>query len=142
MKKFKIGDRVIVIEDNEVKRGTIKNIYPELCTIIVEFDDGNVGKVSELFIAHEPKTETKAETTVESEVEEKHEDAPRMRSEITITPDEFREVAVKVISDHTINGEGTFSENMLFGMKAVIVFGEICAILFSDKESENSDNVE
>lgn len=138
MNKFKIGDRVIVIEDNEIKRGTIERIYPYVDCFIVKFDDGSVEKVLGEKIAHEPKVET----TAEPEVEEKHEDAPRMISEITITRDKLREVAVKVISDHTINGEGTFSENMLFGMKAVAVFAEISAILFSDKESENSESVE
>jgi hypothetical protein len=131
MIKFDIGDRVIVIEDNEVKKGTIKKIFYELHTFIVEFDDGNVGKVSDRNIAPEPK----AETTAESEAQEKREDVPRMKSEVTITPREFREISTRVLAEKTAG-------RMIVGVAFIPILTAIHEALFCDKESENSDNDE
>lgn len=138
MKKFNIGDRVIVIEDNEVKRGTIKNVYSDLQIFIVEFNDGSVGKVVADKIALEPK----AETTAEAEAQEKREDVPRMKSEVTITPDEFREVVVGALSEYVHNTNDSIVEKLEFGIKVIPILTTISARLFYDKESENSDNVE
>lgn len=135
MQKFNIGDRVIVIDGNEIARGTIKNVHFELNIFIVEFDDGSVNKVALDKIA----LESKAETTTEPEDKETREDASRMKSEITITPDEFKRVAIEVLSEVTAHGEGNIFENFAFGMKVIPILTSISARLFLEDDSESSD---
>ena len=138
MKKFNIGDRVIVIADNEVKRGSIERIYEEVHTYIVRFDDGSLGKTSYKDIALEPK----AETTAEPEAKEKREDAPRMKSEITITPDEFREVAISVLSEYLTDDDMSIPKKLAFGKKVTEILVFISMVLFSEDESKDSDSDE
>ena len=131
MKNLNVGDRVIVIENREIKKGAIKNTYYALGVVIVEFDDGSVAKAPVTNVAFEPK----AESTAESEAQEKREGKPTEKSEITITPDEFRDIAIEVLSRET-------ADNPLVGVVLTPILVKIGKALFSDKESENSDNVE
>ena len=85
MSKFDVGMRVVVIENNVVRKGVIKTLYESLEMSIVEFDDGNVEKVHFSRLGIESETNDQEEKTTES----------LEKSEITITPDEFREIASK-----------------------------------------------
>jgi len=90
MSKFNIGDRVITVENGEIRRGVVRNVFDFLAMVVVEFDDGSIEKVRSEWMAFEPKTEVKPE------VEAKEEKKPIEKSEITITPDEFRDLAVRM----------------------------------------------
>lgn len=83
MSKFDVGMRVVVIENNVVRKGVIKTLYESLEMTIVEFDDGNVEKVHFSRLGIESETNDQEEETTE----------PLEKSEITITPNEFRAIA-------------------------------------------------
>ena len=92
MKKisFNIGDKVVTIENGELRKGVIRNIYPmnpPIC--VIEFEDGTVKKELYSSVAPEPKAETQEEI------------APIEKAEITITPDKFKEIACRVIAEET-----------------------------------------
>ena len=127
MKKFNVGDRVVVIDFSEIRSGVIRNIYPEVNTAIVAFVDGEVEKISIDRMALE-----KVETVEIPETEETHESEPVEKSEITITPDEFRETACDVLARET-------GGDMLFGIRVVPILVKICAALFCSEVSENSE---
>ena len=94
--KMSIGDRVVMIENHELRRGTIKNIHADIPTpiLVVEFDDGATEKVYPGDVALEPKTERQENETIKEEIKEKK---PVEKSEITITPGEFEEIAVDTV---------------------------------------------
>lgn len=88
---FNVGDRVMVINDCQLRKGVIKNFYPVTPPVFaVEFEDGTVEKVSYNNVAPEPKAEI---ATEENESVEK--------SEITITPKEFMELSCDIIAEET-----------------------------------------
>lgn len=82
MSKFTEGTRVVVI-DNRIRKGVIDHLYDDLEIAIVKFEDGEVDKVRYRYI------------TVDVENQEEETTEPLEKSEITITPDEFREIASK-----------------------------------------------
>ena len=86
--EFKIGDRVVTIRNGIVERGVISNVYDQLDTAIVEMDDDTFRKVklSELGIERDLEEKEKTDKVVE-------------KSEITITPDEFRNISARVIAE-------------------------------------------
>ena len=94
--KMSIGDRVVMIENHEIRRGTILNMYVDIPTpiLVVEFDDGAIEKVYPKDVALEPKSEVKEDLEVKEEVKEKK---PVEKSEITITPEEFENIAVDTV---------------------------------------------
>ena len=94
--KMSVGDRVIMIKNHELRRGTIKNIYADIPVpvLVVEFDDGEVEKVYPGDVALEPKAEVKEEKAPE----------PVEKSSITITPDEFREIASDLVAEESKKG--------------------------------------
>lgn len=92
--KFKNDDRVMTIQDNKCRYGKIHTLFDNLNTpiAIVEFENEN-GETSlekvfleNLVIVEE--TTTKETTTPSEQVE---------KSEITLTPDEFRAAAINVL---------------------------------------------
>ena len=91
--KMSVGDRVVMIENHELRRGVIRNIYTDIPTpiLVVEFDDGEIEKVYPGDVALEPKVEVKEDQEV------KEEKKPVEKSEITITPGEFEEIAVDTV---------------------------------------------
>ena len=91
--KMSIGDRVVMIENHEIRRGTILNMYVDIPTpiLVVEFDDGAIEKVYPKDVALEPKTEAKEDQEV------KEEKKPVEKSEITITPEEFENITVDMV---------------------------------------------
>ena len=84
-KKYNVGDRVVVIEDSEIRKGTISVVVDNSPIVVVRFDDGNVEKRHVCHLAVMPKTEPQPE--------EKTEATPKLpfKSEITITQNEFSE---------------------------------------------------
>lgn len=85
MIKFKPGERVVVIqENNELVNGTVKNAVDEIEIAIVNLDDSRVVKVGYSDIGKIKEQRKQASTK------------PAEKSEITITPDEFRKLAVKL----------------------------------------------
>lgn len=99
MSKFKPGFRVVVIDGDtrEIRKGVINATYEEVEIAIVKFDDGNVEKVGFDYLGIEPETKVQEEKPTE----------PVEKSEITITPDEFKKIATKVVVENIKKmGEG------------------------------------
>ena len=114
---FNIGDKVVTIIDGELCKGVIKNIYlvnPPVYA--VELEDGNIRKVHCVNVA----LDTKAETP-----EEKRE--PVEKAEITITPNEFRDIACRVIADELKNRK-------TLGLACAAVVGKIHRALFIESD--------
>lgn len=126
--KMSIGDRVVMIENHELRRGTIKNIHAELLRpiLIVEFDDGEIEKVLADDVALEPKTEVKED----QEVKEEKTSKPVEKSEITITPDEFREISTNLVAEESKQG------GAMLMMLGTILMSKLHEALFVD-EGEN-----
>jgi hypothetical protein len=82
--RFKIGERVIYVIDSKIRHGVIDYVISDHKMAIVKSDDGEKVKVFFEFLAPEPTVE-KTE--------------PIEKPEITITPEEFRETAVKVFKE-------------------------------------------
>lgn len=122
MVDFNVGDKIVTIKDGELRKGVVKNFYPMVTPPVfaIEFEDGTVEKVLYNNIAPEPKTETP-----EEEIE------PVEKSEITITPDEFREITCRVIAEET-------TEHKVVGLAFASLMGKIHRALFVDEwENEN-----
>lgn len=85
--KINEGDRVGLIENGQLLRGIVKNVYPEINIAVVKFDCGDIEKVALTNLAVLP--------------EEKDQDPkePVIKSEITIKRDEFRKIAVKLVAN-------------------------------------------
>lgn len=102
MSKFLYGTRVAFIgENNDLKEGVIKEAFDDMQVATVLMDNGDLVKtrftdlaiLPEKVIQDEKPAEEITETTETTETT-----APIEKSEITITPDEFREKSVKVLS--------------------------------------------
>lgn len=91
-----IDDRVVTIKNGKLRKGIIRKIYADIPTpiLIVEFDDGEIEKVYPGDVAIEPKTERQEDEPVKEETKEKK---PVEKSEITITPGEFENIAVDMV---------------------------------------------
>ena len=86
---FEVGDRVFTVEDNKVVYGEIHEIIGGGSQIvIVKLEDGCLCK---MFYHSLAKVQENTETETKSE--------PVEKSEVTITPDEFRKVSAKVAGD-------------------------------------------
>lgn len=87
MRKVSKGDNVGVVVNGEVKKGVVVSVYNDLDYAVVKFEDG-LSKVMLHNIGLLP--------------EEKDQDPepkkPVEKSEITITPEEFQAIGVKVCS--------------------------------------------
>lgn len=112
--KFEIGDKIVTIRDGELRKGVVKNSYPvNPLVLAIEFEDGTVEKVFSSDVAPEPTTETPEQNE------------PKEKEEITITPDEFREIASRVIAKET-------KDNYLVGYAFASLVGEIYKALFEE----------
>ena len=90
MSKFKVGTRVVVIDEkHELRKGTIDTVYLDMEIAIVKFDDGNTEKVHFSNLGIEPETKAQEEKATE----------PVEKSEITITPEEFQKISIDVITE-------------------------------------------
>ena len=114
---FDIGDKVVKIQDGKLRKCTIKNVYftnPPIFAI--EFEDGTVEKARRADIAPEPKVETPKETE------------PVIKSEITITPDEFKEITIRIIAEETKCCKA-------LGVALASIMGKIHKALFVESEN-------
>lgn len=112
---FSTGDEVVTIKDGELRKGVIKNFYPiNPPVFVIEFEDGTVEKVLYSNVAPAPKTETQ-------EPEEKNESVEK--AEITITPDEFKKIACRVIAKETKN-------RMILGLAFASLMSKVHKALF------------
>lgn len=110
--EFSTGDKIVTIKDGELRKGVIKNFFPVNPPVfVIEFEDGTVEKVLYNNVAPEPKTETPEEN------------APVEKSEITITPDEFREITCRVIAEET-------KDHKIVGLACASIMGKIHRALF------------
>lgn len=98
--KIGIGDRVITIENREIRRGLVKRIFDEdipYPIIIVEFDDGEIKKC---FL---DKIVLESEIKNAAEEEEKPINEPIEKSEVTIAPAEFKKMVGEIIAKESEN---------------------------------------
>ena len=119
MSKFNPGVRVFVIDENhEMKKGVIKAVYESVSIAIVKFDDGNVEKVNVncLGICREEPTKTEPSEPVE-------------KSEITITPEEFRKISSRVITNEIVKMPDSGG---LLGLTFTIFVAKLHRALFFD----------
>ena len=84
--KINEGDRVGVVSNGEIKKGVVMSVYSDLDYAIVKFEDG-VSKVMLHNIGLIPEEKDQAPKETKRPVE---------KSEITITPEEFEKIGVKV----------------------------------------------
>lgn len=90
--KFDIGDRVVMIDNGEIRRGTIRKIFDTIGIGFVEFDGGEeLEKVILVDIALEPKPDPAPEETNE----------PVDQLEVTVTPTVFARMALETVIDFT-----------------------------------------
>ena len=124
---FKLGDRVMTIQNSKPRYGTIRTIdgngYETIAIVAFKTDKPDEGelqkiKVSDLILVEETEAEAKKSEPVE-------------KSEITITPDEFRETGVKVIVKLT-------AEKPVVGLAFTAFLAELHKALFFGEVSENS----
>lgn len=117
MSKLKEGVRVIVFDrdTNEIKKGVIDKAYSEMEIAIVKFDDGNVEKVPYEHLHIEPENDVQ-ETT-----------EPVEKSEITITPEEFRNISSHVIKEITDTLE---DKRGVIGLTMIVFASELHNTLF------------
>lgn len=126
---FTIGERVAVIEDNKITYGVIKKIFPEVIppVFVVEFEDGNVGKVDIDRIGKIPEDKDRNQEDKNQEDNDQVE-----KSEITITPDQFQDITTDIIGEECAK----MGPAGLVGMAMGIVMAKIHKALFTD-EAEN-----
>lgn len=117
MNLLKCGDNVVVIEDGELRNGVIKTVFDMVTPPMyaVEFEDG-IEKVPFNRVAPAPKTE----------IPEEQKREPVFKSEITITPDEFMNIATRIIAEET-------KEHKLVGFATTILLAKIHKALFLDE---------
>lgn len=84
--KISEGDRVGVVSNGEIKNGVVMSVYSDLDYAIVKFEDGVVSKVMLHNIGLLP----------EEKVQDPEPKKPVEKSEITITPEEFQNIGVKI----------------------------------------------
>lgn len=122
MNKFKVGARVIVIGDNkEVRKGVIQSLFEEMRLSIVKFDNGDAEKVRFENMYIDPETKAQDEKAQEEKTTE-----PVEKSEITITPDEFKKICSEAVCKLAIKTE---PEILLLG---AVIAAEIHIKLFFD----------
>ena len=116
---MKHGDTVAIIEHGEIKKGILKDVKAlDRPVAIVDFD-GEIRKVLVDDLAR-----------VQEESEEIREDnEPVEKSEITITPDQFRDIATSIIGEECAK---MGSAGLMVGMTIGIIMGKIHNELFID----------
>lgn len=128
MSKFEKGTTVLHIVNNRLKRGTILSIYDTLNVAVVSFEDGSTEKVklSDLAISYEEKRRQEPE-----KIREEKPSNPVEKSEITITPVEFRKKVVDLATEKSMNGK--FKE----GFVITYIGAELHKALFYDDAVNN-----
>lgn len=110
---FSTGDKVVTVKDGELRKGVIKTFYPiNPPVFVIKFEDGSVEKV--LYNAVAPAPEADPPEEVNKPVE---------KSEVTITPDDFKKISCRAVVKWTKDHEGIDS-------KLVAIMGEMYRALF------------
>lgn len=117
-----IGERVAVIEDNKIINGTIVNIFSEINNpiVVVKTEDGSciktpIEKVAKL---SEERSEEKSEDPIQG---------VKQKTEITITPKEFKEISMKIVSDEM---KKLGSDGLMLGIAFTILTAKLHKALF------------
>lgn len=130
MSKITEQARVIVIKNNEIRRGTVGTLFEGLGVAIVNFDDGNVEKVRLSELGIEPV----AEPTEEAQEANKD----RVEGCKVITKKEFMDAVNFVTTPEEMLGDKVGEVDpmsvMIKGMSVMIVGMNISEKLFKDKE--------
>ena len=132
MSKFKVNMRVAVIDENEIRKGTIRNIYDAIGVAIVHFDNDAVEKVgfSRLGILEEDEPK---EAPVPEEDNSDIDGLGRDLSQtITITRREYIKVLDKVLEAEVYTGVA----NYMNARSIACVLGSLEYELFDNDESE------
>ena len=129
---FKPGDRVMVIEDSKPRYGTIRlikgNGYDTIAIVDFKSDpiaESELRKIRIPDLVRVEIAEAKKSESIEKFESEKNE--PIEKSEITITPDEFREIGVKTIVNLTLDkpGDALVFLDFLAELHKALFFGEV-----------------
>lgn len=138
MSKFKEGTKVIFVEDNEIKRGTIKKVFDNLDTVFIDLEDGSVVKKLLDNVAIDQSEPVEDLTSDEKSQEEK---TPKnkfldenLKSEITITREAFSDVIARVTAREI---EKMGPKGLLLGMSFTLFASKIQVELF--RKEENND---
>lgn len=122
---FKLGDRVMTIQNSKPRYGTIRTIggndYETIAIVQFETDnpnEGEIGKVKVSDLIHAEETEAKKNESVE-------------KSEITITPDEFKKIGVAVNVEMT-------KDTPTVGLAITVFLARLHRALFFGEVNENS----
>lgn len=97
MSKFEIDQKVYVVDNGVLKPGTIHAVYDTLEYAVVRYDDGEMQKV---MFEHIAVMQEEKETEKPSE--------PVLKSEITITQNEFMEIGSRVLAETAYESDGGF----------------------------------
>lgn len=123
---FKLGDRVMMIQNSEVRYGTIHSFCYDPKIVLVDFKTDKPDecervkvRVSELVLVQETEAEPKKSEPVE-------------KSEITITADEFKKVGVELILKMS-------GDKAIVGLTFAAFLAELHKALFFDDVSEKSE---
>lgn len=118
--KFQVGDKVVTIEQSQLKRGVIKDIY-HLGTpiLIVQFENGDVEKCVLSDVAPAPVDCPKTESDE--------------KNEVTISENEFRDIGLNLITDLTVDKTISVAE----GTIVTIILKVIDKKLFCDESNDD-----
>ena len=116
---MKQGDTVAIIEHGEIKKGIIKDVKVlDPPVAIVDFD----GEIRKVLVEDLAKVQEESE-----EIQEDNE--PVEKSEITITPDQFRYITISIIGEECAK---MGSAGLMVGMSIGIIMSKIHNELFID----------
>lgn len=125
---MKQGDRVAIIEHGEIKQGIIKDVkFLDRPVAIVDFD----GEIRKVLVEDLGKVVTDEETSKDHS--DHLEDNLEEKSEITITPEEFRKIGIKIVNEE-IDKLGP--RGKLLGLSFTIFLAKLHKALFI-YEAEN-----
>lgn len=117
---YDTNDRVIMVEDGEIRHGVIAQVFEHVPVVIVKFDDGEVEKVNPQRLAIEP-VEKKEEPKVEEEVD----------PTITLKRSEFIDKMARMTVDEFIMKDHAPTEVV---MLCGIVVSRAVEMLFGESE--------
>lgn len=117
---MKQGDTVAIIEHGEIKKGILKDVKDlDRPVAIVDFD----GEIRKVLVDDLARVQEESE-----EIQEDNE--PVEKSEITITPDQFRDITTSIIGEECAK---MGSVGLMIGMAIGIIMGKIHNELFIDE---------
>ena len=116
---MKQGDTVAIIEHGEIKKGILKDVKAlDRPVAIVDFD----GEIRKVLVDDLARVQEESE-----EIQEDNE--PVEKSEITITPDQFRDITTSIIGEECAK---MGPAGLMVGMAMGIIMAKIHTALFTD----------